>query len=349
MTQEQPSEASPVFGGPGGGTDAGAAATSRFAVEHSFLGQLTSLAVLSPAQLQGVVSRNPELAKSHIYAVCTRPRISLPPGGFVVTDDAIRGTFRSQVQGEFKEVTFEQQNTFGVPGLRAETKWPHTEVVLLDGAGEVRSRMAASVLLAMLMAGHDPRDEAVQNAHLNFLDLHVEYIGRAYSDGGRNSLDRLQKHETLQKIQAEVAATRPDRDILLVPMVFGARSVIAEFGPWRGTASKEAELQQFRAAQESSLPEAHRVALIEGALIRYFAPTYNNQMKHTFPRPTHKDYAAVYERELIGAGFELTTLSVGTRLGSDSQPPSWAHSRVFSLRTPDEKKSLLDLADWAGA
>jgi hypothetical protein len=319
--------------------------TSRFAVEHSLVSDLTMLATLSPAELRGVVGRHPELARAHIYAVCTRPKITVPSEGVRVTDDSLRITFRAQVRERWREITFGRPNTFDIPGLRVESAWPHTNVVFRDGDGEERLQATAALLLTSFVA--DPNFEVGDDVHEEYLDLDVEYVGRAYSQSGRNAVDRLMNHETLQRVQADVAAKRPDREIWLVPMAFDAYSMIGEFGLWAGVATDEEEMAHAKDIDTYPVSEKERVALTEGALIRYFDPPYNKNLKQTFPSSAHRDYTSIYTRELIGAGFDLESTSVGTRLGSAARPAAWAHGHVFSLRSEGEKKSLLDLADAA--
>jgi hypothetical protein len=319
---------------------------SKYSVEYSIVSNCTQVSVLAPAHLKGAADRHPSLKDSHIYAICTRPRVTVPKGGIVIDDETMKVTFVSHFRGAKNEITFERPNSFGIPGLRAVTEWPHAEVIFLDGDGEVRLRSLAAILLTS-MASDYPLNESVE-IHENFLDLDVVYIGRSYGDcGNRNAVGRLTNHETLQQVQADVAVKRPDLDVWLMPMAFKGYSMIGEFGLWIGDASESEEMEHAEELDRCPIPEVQRVALTEGALIRYFDAEYNKNLKKTFPKSGHKDYSAVYARDLIGAGFDMETTSVGARIGSGGRQHAWAHASVFSLRTAGEKKSLLDLAERA--
>ncbi|MFG3097229.1 hypothetical protein [Streptomyces sp. NPDC048202] len=260
-----------------------------------------------------------------------------------ISEDTIKVTFLSQFRHAVNEITFERPNSFGIAGLHASSEWPHTEVTFLDGEGQVRLQATAANLLTSLASDYEIGEN--DEVHREFLDLDITYIGRAYgTNGNRNAITRLANHETLQRIQGEMAMKRPDLDLWLVPLSFQGFSIIGEFGTWVGTVTDAEERAHAEEVERCPIPESQRVALTEGALIKHFDPEYNKNLKGTFPSRNHKDYSAVYSRELIGAGFDLETTPVGTRIGSAKSPHSWAHATVFSLRTDSEKQSILDLS-----
>ncbi|MFF4558609.1 hypothetical protein [Streptomyces sp. NPDC001422] len=259
----------------------------------------------------------------------------------IIDDEVMKVTFLSQFRHAVNEITFERPNSFGISGLHASSEWPHTEVTFMDHEGQVRLQATAANLLTSLASDYEIGE--ADEIHKDFLDLDIAYIGRAYgANGNRNAISRLANHETLQKIQGEMAMRRPDLDLWLVPLSFQAFSIIGEFGTWAGTVTDAEELAHAEEMERCPVPEPQRVALTEGALIKYFDPEYNKNLKGTFPSRSHKEYSAVYSSELIGAGFDLETTPIGTRLGSAKSPHSWAHATVFSLRTDSEKRSILD-------
>ena len=235
---------------------------SRYSVEFSFVSQYTQASVLSPAYLAGVVDRNPSLVKNHIYASCTRPRITIPSGGISITKETIQITFLSQLKNDARAITFERPNPQKIPGLHEVSKWPHTEVMFLDEHGEVHFEALAANLLTSFASEYSYKE--VEEVHKYFLDLEVVYIGRSYGlDGRRNAVDRLSNHETLQRIQADVAMKRQDLDIWLVPMAFEAYSIVGGFGTWQGEATEDEEQEHAEDIDNSPLPENQRVALTE--------------------------------------------------------------------------------------
>src|ERR1700744_6292950 len=69
---------------------------------------------------------------------------------------------------------------------------------------------------------------ALTDAPLNF---DIQYIGQSYgSDGSRNALDRLRKHETLQKIALQGVPEGYRLELLLLEVVPATR-VVTLFNP----------------------------------------------------------------------------------------------------------------------
>jgi hypothetical protein len=133
------------------------------------------------------------------------------------------------------------------------------------------------------------------------LDFDVQYIGQAYGDeGSRTALDRLRKHETLQKIALEGIKEGHRLEVLLLEVV-PANRIITVFNP-KAEERKTGE-ERIKAGLDKLFrtTEKERISLYEAALIRYFKPPYNSKFKESFPSTNmtvlkdcyNKDFSAV--------------------------------------------------------
>lgn len=154
------------------------------------------------------------------------------------------------------------------------------------------------------------------------LDFDVQYIGQAYGDeGSRTAMDRLKKHETLQKISLEGVKAGHRLEVLLLEPVTANR-VITVFNP--KAENKEDGAGRISAGLDKlfGTTEKERISLYEAALIRYFQPPYNSKFKDSFPSTNmallkecyNKDFSAV----IADVGFDelpygLFSASVETR------------------------------------
>lgn len=114
------------------------------------------------------------------------------------------------------------------------------------------------------------------------------YVGQAYGkDGSRNALDRLLKHETLQKISVKgIPADR--RLTLLMLEIEPANRLITIMNP---QAENKQEGEKRIAAGLDKLfgtSDAERVTLYEASLIATFSRPLTRSSRTASPRPTSR-------------------------------------------------------------
>lgn len=129
------------------------------------------------------------------------------------------------------------------------------------------------------------------------VDFKVLYIGQAFGDdGSRNALDRLRKHETLQKIALKGV---PDGYRLTVLMfaIQPATSMITVMNPRAADRSQGPERIRMGLDKLFGTDEAERTTLFEAALIRYFQPEFNTVFKNSFPSTNLKVLADCYDKD----------------------------------------------------
>lgn len=288
----------------------------QFDIEHALNIYATSF-VLMPAfgiyEEEIVEAFKVQLSKCHIYVIGTMPAIEtvdqrLEAGRLVI------GIL--------------------VAGKRYELTWPMpegVEMVETDRGWFIKSG-------DRYWAPSD--DEIAQrlNGEQDAVRFDVLYIGQAYGkDGSRNALDRLLKHETLQRISVKgVPADR--RLTILMLEIEPANRMITIMNPW--AENKEEGGARISAGLDKlfGTSEAERVTLYEASLIRYFQPPFNKEFKESFPSTNLKVLADCYDKDFSALISEICIDKLPFKMTSDAVPPSQYHTAKFDLHEDEARQ-----------
>ena len=114
------------------------------------------------------------------------------------------------------------------------------------------------------------------NAELSkYLQFDVRYIGQAYGkNGNRNALDRLLKHETLQKIALKPKPENTTLSLLLLEVEPNNRLITA-MNPFAKEQDDSGVRIKAGLDKLFNTTEQERISLYEASLIRYFYPQFN--------------------------------------------------------------------------
>ncbi|MCA1381456.1 hypothetical protein [Bradyrhizobium sp. BRP23] len=185
-------------------------------------------------------------------------------------------------------------------------------------------------------------DDIFQNMSRTHDCLHfdIQYIGQAYGeDGSRSALDRLLKHETLQRIAVSGVPEGYRLELLLLEVVPGTR-VITVFDPKAQDKAQGAVRIKAGLDKLFGTDEKERVSLFEAALIRYFRPPFNTKFKDSFPSTNMKVLKDCYDK-----GFSAVIAEVGFdgklayKLFSADVAASDHHMARFNL-TKEEDRAI---------
>lgn len=153
-----------------------------------------------------------------------------------------------------------------------------------------------------------PHIEALQHAlkhqitHMNF---DVQYIGQAYGkDGSRTAIDRLLKHETLQRIALKGAPIGHHIFLMLIGIHQG-NDLAFMFNPSAKDQSQGETRIDVAVNKLLSTTEAEQVTLFEASLIRYFQPKFNIEFKNSFPSSNLKALEECYKADLAAVCAEI--------------------------------------------
>lgn len=178
------------------------------------------------------------------------------------------------------------------------------------------------------------------NQELGVINFEVQYVGQAYGqEGERTALDRLAKHETLQKI-ALMGVDAGYRLELLLLATQPANTIITTMMP---NATNTGEGNERIAAGLDKLfgtTEKERVSLFEAALIRYFQPVFNKEFKDSFPSTNLKVLQDCYAKDFLALVAEINIDRLPFSLCSPTVAPKHGHLAIYDLHKDDERRAF---------
>lgn len=150
------------------------------------------------------------------------------------------------------------------------------------------------------------------------LTFSVKYIGQAYGKSGtRSALDRLLKHETLQKISLKGVPEGYCLSLLLLE-VQENKQLFTVFNPFAQVQDGGSERIKAGLDKLFDTTEKEMVALYEAAFIRYFLPEYNKEFKDSFPSTNLKILQDCYEKDFSSVIAEICIDELPFHLISES-------------------------------
>jgi hypothetical protein len=165
----------------------------------------------------------------------------------------------------------------------------------------------------------------------------VQYIGQAYgTDGSRNALDRLRKHETLQKISVQGVPEGYRLELILLEVVPATR-VITMFNPRTEDKSQGGMRIKARLDKLFGTDEKERVSLFEASFIRYFRPAFNEKFKDSFPSTNMKVLKDCYDKDFSAVIAEIGFDELPYKLCSGQVEAKDHHIANFNLSSKEER------------
>jgi len=167
----------------------------------------------------------------------------------------------------------------------------------------------------------------------------VKYIGQAYGkDGSRNALDRLKKHETLQKISLKGVPENYKLSLLLLSVESNNR-VVTMINP---RAQKQDDGSRVKSGLDKlfDTSEPERISLFEASFIRYFYPDFNKEFKDSFPSTNLKLLQDCYKKDFSAVFSEICINGLPFQLFSESAPPTHHHLAKHNLHEDEARKAF---------
>lgn len=270
----------------------------------------------------------------HLYVISRTPRVSIQPHTVKVDADTIRGVVSIHRQGEVEDHDFVVNHSFG-EGASWESNWPHEEFAILDRNG---SRVQGGVCaLIVAFAEVWPRPAALHE---------ILYVGQAYGSAGeRTAWDRLQSHETLQRILGDQL---PDTQVWLTMATVMDVQIVQEISPKPGTVSdaddNEHVLAVMKKVQTEGFQDREAVALAEAGLIRGWQPEYNDRLKHRFPARKQTPLEAARDLDLHGLVVEWQSLDLPAHYFRGDQGPAQMFFFGYEVHLDEDRAETLSLS-----
>jgi len=294
----------------------------KFDVEHALNIYAYSYATL-PAQAlydpHSVAHVRKTSESFHIYVIGHTPVVEQR------SFDFRKGLFHITVIYMGKELEL----TFPVP---PELKFVRTEDTchFEDPAGEIRMIDPLQILLAL-------------GRRVGGCPFKVQYIGQAYGDdGSRDAIDRLLKHETLQKIAIRGSEAGQVLQIVLLELHTDNRVIFA-FLPNAEIRDKDGARAKMGIDKLFGTTEAERVSLYEAALIRHFSPPFNKEFKNSFPSTNLKLLQDCYDKDFLALTAEICFDEFPYAFYSEAVAPKYEHIITYDLQNDDQRKVFFHL------
>jgi hypothetical protein len=160
--------------------------------------------------------------------------------------------------------------------------------------------------------------KAKLSAQTGLVNFEVKYIGQAYGkDGSRNAIDRLLKHETLQKISLK-GVPEDYRLSLLLLAIQPNNQLFTMMNPFAKNTEKGPSRIKAGLDKLFNTTEQERITLYEASLIRYFYPEFNKEFKDSFPSTNLKVLQDCYEKDFSGVVAEICIDELPFKLFSEN-------------------------------
>lgn len=175
------------------------------------------------------------------------------------------------------------------------------------------------------------------------VNFNVKYIGQAYGkDGSRSALDRLLKHETLQKISLKGVPSGYSLNLLLLEVQESAQ-LFSLFNPFAQNQEDGKERIKLGLDKLYSISDQEKVSLYEAAFIRYFLPEYNKEFKSSFPSTNLKILQDCYEKDFSTLVAEICIDELPFKLASESIEARQYHCANHELHKDEARKMFFGI------
>lgn len=177
----------------------------------------------------------------------------------------------------------------------------------------------------------------------DLVKFEVKYIGQSYGKKGeRNAIDRLMKHETLQKIALKGIPAGYRLSLLLLA-IQPNNQLFTMMNPF--AKNKEDSASRFNAGLEKlfGTTEQERISLYEASLIRYFYPEFNKEFKDSFPSTNLKILQDCYNKDFSGVVAEICIDELPFILFSQNVGPKHHHIAMHDLHKDDARRMFFGL------
>lgn len=175
------------------------------------------------------------------------------------------------------------------------------------------------------------------------IDFEVIYIGQAYGkDGNRSAIDRLLKHETLQKISLQGVPEDYTLTLLLLEVIPNNR-LVTVFNPHAKNSDDDGSRTKAGLDKLFGTTAHERISLYEAAMIRYFRPRFNVEFKDSFPSTNLAVLRDCYEKDFSAVVAEIVFDDLPWRLKSDFVAPAFSHLVRHDLHEAAERAMFFSI------
>lgn len=276
-----------------------------------------------------VLNLNKETPFTH-YQVCEYNRLRIREENIDHYDDVISFSIFRQINEydwDFRKFCIPRLSQHGLISMRVDG----AAVILQFGnGGEMGFADVFTFLTQMsLWFGRDDQLNGL-------LDLEVMYIGQTTI--GESGYLRFHNHEKILKFSGDIIKKRPEKEVVIKLMSFGAPAIISQLVPEIESDDTRSDWRNGELA--NSIPSDQWKTIVEAALINYFnTSVYNRNYVNHFPLPSHC-YQYFYERNIASICIELQEEYMAYRTLKKGKDPKRVRLIRYAL-DPDYKDPLM--------
>lgn len=315
-----------------------------FGAEGFFNTYLSNYQMLLGVDLEMYSKQNDQLFNKdnpcNLYFILKRPKVTINPDSFRSEGKNAYFDLIVHEKEELKVISIGVELKKAESNLKLVTEFPFNMFTIEDNEGILLVARAGTLI--------DSGDDS-KIFDFDFLDYEVLYIGQAYGKSGeRTALNRLMKHETLQKIYTHSLTNNPDSDIWILLTHFaiisslfisGTASVIRSA---MGEKRDEELIDHFLTNKGLKVTKKQIINLTEAALIKYFQPQYNKDFINEFPSQFHRSYSEYYDLDVRAISIELDTSEMNRKLYTQSVERKQYHSTMYEFKNDKDRISMTD-------
>ena len=305
----------------------------------------TGKTLFFPVEYLGKIDSN-IVKDCHLYAILAIDEFYFVPEKTIQSEEGVSFSFVTRTEGKeriFNLPVLPLIKNYDHRQLRIDHIYPNNVIKIVkrkkdDPAQEEEIMMTAQEILL-----------TYASVILDKIEFEVMYIGQAYGKtGNRSAYDRLENHETLQRILREALLNHPNKHIYILLMQMNYSNMILFDGANRNVLKsyKESE-KHLRRMVKNPAKESQVINISEAAMIRYFKPKCNNIFVDNFPNIKTTSYKQFYD-------LDYNEIIIGINLQQEGFPQVQLYtenSRIdspddlirFSLATEQDRKSIFEI------
>jgi len=309
----------------------------KYMSEHALNLHTKNTAMLPPDQITSGPTPSPEqvmfFSDMHIYVICVRKELRFVPNSLVRQDNRLSGQFEVHSKGLISKIPFEIPAGYPAELQAVVSDFPYRMIEIIDSNSEV-VRFFSNFAVAIL-SGISLQPE---------YSYEVVYVGQAYGNGNRSAFDRLKKHETLQKILADIVANDPSQEPMVFLFQYEPATLITSINPFISPQVSDEEDTAHTVHLLNNPPtEKECVSIAESALINYFQPKYNKIYRGNYPSERLKILKSCYDLDFAALTVEMNIEDLHCRVHSEQRGHGQHHMAAFDLHDPKTRSSFFSL------
>lgn len=274
----------------------------------------------------------------NIYFVLKRPKVTFNPNSIYQIDNVFHIDFLVHNKTKIAKIGLGIELNDLKSDVKIFTEYPYNLFVIKDSKKTHLVARPSSLIDSEIVNN---------NIKTSILDYEILYIGQAYGkDGKRTAIDRLKKHETVQKIYTDTLTENPDSDIWFLLTHFSQVNFLISLGEdvvYKNNKKRDDFLvNHFIDNNGFKFTDKQRINFTEAGLIKLFEPKYNIEFKNNFPDKNHTSYSECYNLEIRGLNIELDTSEMKRRIYTKKTGRRVRYSKMYEFETTDDRISFLD-------